>query len=141
MLKHGDLKYVTKPLLEVGMFHPKSGTDKEVVVVSFYIDEREVLNDVVTFFNYTAVKNIIDVTYSKHIDEDGFYTVYIEMSISKNSFQDVMRILYDLMKSSDLDEWEVKIYKKKPYTLNCETVEGFFTEDKKALEIKGEKKE
>ena len=37
MIRHGELVYITKPLIEIGMYNPKSGSDDDVIVVNCLI--------------------------------------------------------------------------------------------------------
>lgn len=126
MFRHEDLEYVLRPYLEVGMFYPKSGEMENITVVNFYISERNILDDMVTFVNYMPLVNLIDVSYSNYINEDFEYLIYIELSNSDDTFDDIIRLCYELMAVSGLDEWSIKVYKKEEKTYTYEQIKSYF---------------
>lgn len=130
MFKHKELEYVLLPYLEIGMYEPKSGTSNEVVVVNFYVKEEEVLDDLKTFIDYMPLKKIVDVTTSDYSDSEGRYSVYIELFLDGNVWEEIMRIVLELGMVSGLENWKVKLYKKESKDIKISDVTDMFAKTK-----------
>lgn len=129
MFKHKDLEYVLLPYLEVGMFDPKSGTNKEMVVVNFYVKEEDVLSDMKSFINYMPITQLVDVTTIDYSDTEGRYTIYIELFLNEKTWDDIMRILLELGMVSGLDKWKVKIYKQESKKIDINDIKTYFEKE------------
>lgn len=112
MIRHGELKYVTKDLIEVGMYNPKSGSDSDIIVVNFYVKEESILSEIQDFFEYIPLNTFISVSTSNYMDEDGFYIVFVEIEKSKSFFEDFVYIVKELSNLTKFKEWNIKTYKK-----------------------------
>ena len=132
MFKHKDLEYVLLPYIEVGMFEPKSGTNKEMVVVNFYVKEEDVLVDMKNFINYMPITQLVDVTTIEYSDTEGRYTIYIELFLNEQTWADLMRVLLELGMVSGLDNWKVKIYKQESKKINIDDIKKFFEKEEKS---------
>lgn len=132
MFKHKDLEYVLLPYMEVGMFEPKSGTNKEMVVVNFYVKEEDVLVDMKNFINYMPITQLVDVTTIDYSDTEGRYTIYIELFLNEQTWADLMRVLLELGMVSGLDNWKVKIYKQESKKINIDDIKKFFEKEEKS---------
>lgn len=112
MIRHGELVYITKPLIEIGMYNPKSGSDDDVIVVNFFVKEENVLSGIQDYIEYIPLKNFISVSTSNYVDEDGFYLVYIEIEKTESLFDDFVFIVKELSNLTSFDEWTIHVYKK-----------------------------
>lgn len=130
MIKYGDLKYVLKPYLEIGMYDPKSGTSDEVLVVNFFVKDDEPIKDIITFFNYMSLDNFIDISTKNDINDEGYYIIFIEITNVKENIKDISRIIYDLMSISSTDEWTIKIFKQDKFKVNQKQVKDFLDDSK-----------
>ena len=129
MFKHKDLQLVLLPYLEVGMFEPKSGSNKEMVVINFYVKEEDVLKDMKSFINYMPLEQLVDVTTTEYADEEGRYIIYIELFLNEQTWNGIMRVLLELGMVSGLDEWKVKLYKQESKKINIDDVKKYFEKE------------
>jgi hypothetical protein len=111
MIRNGELKYVTKNMIEVGMYNPKSGSDSDIIVVNFYIKEESALPKLQDFIEYIPLKTFISVSTSNYMDEDGYYTVFIELEKTKELFKDFIYVVKEISNLTSFNEWYIKTYK------------------------------
>lgn len=127
MIRYGDLEYVSKPLVEIGMYNPKSGTDKDIVVVNFFTKEEESLNNIQTFIEYMALNTYVGVSSSSYMDEDGFYTVFVELEKNEHTFEDILVLVKQFTNLTLFEEWEIHIYKKHAKKVSLEAIKNELT--------------
>lgn len=122
MFKNKELEYVLTPYVEVGMFEPKSGTSSEMVVVSMGVREEQCLPDIKTFINYMPLKGLVDVTTTDYSNEDGEYTIFVELFLDENTWGDILRLVYEMGVVSGLDKWKMRMYKKKEKQITIDEI-------------------
>lgn len=125
MFKNKELEYVLTPTVEVGMFEPKSGTSAEMVVVSMAVREEQCLPDIKTFINYMPLKGLVDATTTDYTNEDGEYSIFIELFLDENTWDDILRLVYEMGVVSGLDTWKMRVYKKKEKKITIEEIAEF----------------
>ena len=125
MIKNKELEYVLKPSIEIGMFEPKSGTSKEIVVVNMAVREEACLKDIRTFISYMPLKGLVDVTTSDYSNEDGEYTIFVELFLDKGTWNDIMRLVYEMGTVSGLKEWKMRVYKKHEKTVTIDQISEY----------------
>lgn len=118
MIKHGDLKYVLHNTCEIGMYDPKSGTSKEVIVLSFRIKEEDALKDTCFFIEYIPCSNYISSTHSTFPDDDGYYTVFVELENNEKTFDQIIKIIKQVYKNlADHENCTIVTYPNKEHVL------------------------
>ena len=110
-LRVGDLENLVSPKVSIDEFEAKSGSDKEVLVVAFYVKDDEPAMDLATFVERGSHK-IIDTEVSPAPDDDGHYLVFVEINKDENTMQTVLDILKDMKQLVDIKTWEFNFHKK-----------------------------
>lgn len=108
-LRPGDLENLVLPEITVDDFEPKSGSPENIVVVSFYAKDLEPANDLASFIERGA-HDILDTEVSPAPDEDGNYLVFVEMNRDDSLMESFMKILQDIKKIVNIDNWNVEFY-------------------------------
>ncbi len=109
-LRVGDLENLVSPKVSIDEFEAKSGSDKEVLVVAFYVKDDEPAMDLATFIERGSHK-IIDTEVSPAPDDDGHYLVFVELNKDDNTMQTVLDILKDMKQLVDIKTWEFNFHK------------------------------
>lgn len=122
MIRYGELQYISKNTVEVGMFNPKSGTDNEVLVINFFVKEEDVLKSVSSFIEYMTLKTYITTSYSTYIDDDGYYMIFVELEKNENTYKDFLTLVKQFSNLTLFEEWNVHVYKKQPYKITLEEI-------------------
>lgn len=121
MLHYGELKDVLDNYCELGMYEPKSGTSKEIMVLNLFYSEEEAGRDIKQFIEYMPM-SIVDVTI-RDIMYDNNYKIFVELEITDKLFDNVCRILRDCAGLADIDEWKIKVYRRDEKTITVEKME------------------
>lgn len=108
-LKNGDLAKTILPYVSIDEFEPKAGNDLEVIVVAFYLDDKEPAEDLNTFIQRGFI-DTLDVEVSPNTDEEGRYLVFVEMMRDDTFPNKFQALLKDVENLSGKMEWEVKTY-------------------------------
>lgn len=108
-LRPGDLENLVLPEITVDDFEPKSGSPENIVVVSFYAKDLEPANDLASFIERGA-HDILDTEVSPAPDEDGNYLIFVEMNRDDSLMESFMKILKDIKKIVNIDNWNVEFY-------------------------------
>lgn len=131
MIRYGELQYVSRPLAEVGMYNPKSGTDKDLVVVNFFSKEEDSLRKIEIFVEYMALKTYVSVSTSSYMDEDGYYTIFVELEKNEKTFSDILSLIKQFSNLTLYEEWNVHIYKKQKKKIKLEDIKRVLVKESK----------
>lgn len=130
MIKHGELEYVLCDTCELGMYEPKSGNPDEIVVLSFRVSEEECLKDMCFFIEYIPLKNYIGAAHSTFPDADDYYSVFVELAISDNTFEDAMKVVYQVYKNlGNHSRVNINIYPKGQHTFKLDDLKKLYEEE------------
>lgn len=132
MLHYGELVDVLSNYCEIGMYDPKSGSDDEIVVINLFYSEEEAGKDLKRFIEYMPME-IIDVTAQDHM-YDNQYKIFIELEKTKNIFENVCQLLRDCAGLADIEEWEIKVYRKDVKKITVEEMEKVTKESTPTLD-------
>jgi hypothetical protein len=135
-LEHGDLKRLIHPELHIDEFKSKLGDDCDVVVLSFKVDGKEPAQDLVSFIE-KGYDWVIDADVSSGEMDDGDYIVFVEMDRDKNSAENIMRLMEELMNLTHqkLEDWRVRYYKARKETyLSIESLQELIPDSPEAYE-------
>ena len=94
-LRPGDLQHLILNKVSIDQFEPKTGSDKEVLVMGLYSKDEEPAQDLARFIErgYIGVK---DTEVSPGPDEDGNYMIFVEIQKDKETMKRVVEILHDI---------------------------------------------
>lgn len=120
----GDLARLVHNELHIDEWKSKMGEDRDVVVISFKVGEKEPANDLVNFIE-KGYECVIDADVSSGEMDDGDYIVFVEMPRCKEVPEQIMEIMTDCMNltGQSLDEYRVRYYKNtKDHELTIESL-------------------
>ena len=105
-LRPGDLQHLILNKVSIDQFEPKSGDEKEVLVMGLYSKDEEPAQDLARFIErgYVGVK---DTEVSPGPDEDGNYMVFVEIQKDKETMKRVVEILNDIKSVTTVNEWQL----------------------------------
>ena len=105
-LRPGDLEHPILNKAPLTQFEPKTGSDKEVLVMGLYPKDEEPAQDLARFIErgYVGVK---DTEVSPGPDEDGNYMVFVEINKDKETMKRVVEILNDIKSVTTVREWQL----------------------------------
>lgn len=108
-LKFNELQDLVLPKISIDEFSPKTGSNKDVIVLGFYVKDREPAKDLSKFIE-TAAFDILDVEHSPATDEDGNYMVFVEVKRNDDFFEFAEKLVDDIDNIIEDVKWEYKPY-------------------------------
>lgn len=129
-LKHGDLKNVVLPMISVDEFEPKSGKPEDVIVVAFYLLDRDPAEDLNTFIQRGHI-DTLDVDVSPSTDEEGRYLVFVELGRNETFVQKFKSLIRDIENVTGKLDWRVTTYytKGQSYHINDDILYAYIVTD------------
>lgn len=109
-LKANDLEYLVKKVFEIDSFKSKIGTDEDVTVLSFTVDDEEPAKDLVNFIEM-GYNFVLDADVSSGEMDDGKYRVYVEIERTRYIGEQIMEIVDGVKKLTGLDEMRFRYFK------------------------------
>lgn len=105
-LEYGDLARLVHPELHADEFKSKMGEDKDIVVLSFKVTDKEPALDLVNFIE-KSYDWVLDADASAGELEDGDYLVFAELERTPDIADHVMEMISDIINltNHDIDEW------------------------------------
>lgn len=95
-------------------FRPKTGTDEEMVVISFYVADSAPAHDLESFLQRSPLE-LVDVDVSPNPDEDGYYIVFIEIERNEELAEAISFLFREVENVSGKMNWLVKPYLAKKW--------------------------
>lgn len=120
MIRNGELKHVSRNVVEIGYYNPKSGDEDEITVVNFFLKEFETIRSVVSFIDYIPLSTLVNVSSSNFIDDNGYFLIFVELEKTKKTFDDIMTLIRNFNNLTDYEEWVVRIYGGKEKTISMD---------------------
>lgn len=108
-LKHGDLKGTVLPEVSIDEFEPKAGDNMQVIVVAFYLTDKEPAEDLNTFIQRGFI-DALDVEVSPSTDADGRYLVFVEMNRDDTFPNKFQALIKDIENLTGQTKWQVRTY-------------------------------
>jgi len=134
-LRYEDLKGMLMPLIGIDKFQPKTGTEAEVIVVSFHIKEEQPAKDLGRFLEMSAVETL-DTETSPNPDEDGHYLVFAEFKRDNEFWSSLRLIIRDIENVTGDVQWLVNPYKADNlYKMNDPELVSIVITDKEEYEF------
>jgi len=110
-LRATDLKEMVHDVFEVDSFRSKMGEDQDVCVVSFKVKDRSPAKDLMEFIE-KGYEFVLDADVSSGEDNNGEYSVFVEISRSPRLAEHIQELTYGVKKLTGLDEFKFKYYKQ-----------------------------
>lgn len=111
-LNHNDLKGLISSEISIDQFKSKLGKDENVIVIALKIKDRDPAHDLSQFIEsgYT----LLDVDTSPGPDDEGNYTVFVEINRDSNAFNFIETMLSDVQHvDNNISNWTFKSYENK----------------------------
>ena len=120
-LRPGDLQHLILNKVSIDQFEPKSGDEKEVLVMGLYSKDEEPAQDLARFIErgYVGIK---DTEVSPGPDEDGNYMVFVEIKKDQETMKRVVEILHDIKSVTTVKEWQLNFQGGRTHMLSEEMI-------------------
>lgn len=109
-LRAKDLIDLVKPVFEVDSYSSKMGNDKDVVVLSFTVDQKEPADDLVAFCEM-GYSFVLDADVTPGELDDGTYKVFVEIQRNKRISEQINELLDGVKKLTGHDDLRFRYYK------------------------------
>lgn len=109
-LHSNDLEYLVSNIFEVDSYASKMGTDDDIVVLSFTVENHEPAVDLVNFIE-RGYDFVLDADATPGELKDGRYKVFVEMERNSHVPKQIMEILDGLGKLTGIDDFKFRYYK------------------------------
>jgi tetratricopeptide (TPR) repeat protein len=107
VLKPGDLEGLVLDKFFVDAFKPKLCDEKDIAVVNFLVKKRDPANDLSSYIAQGQF-DLIDVEASSSPDEDGNYTLLVEMNRNHDMFDTMDNLLKHINELVNIKQWHFK---------------------------------
>jgi len=111
-LRKGDLADMVYPVFEVDTFRSKMGEDRDVCVVTFQAKDRYPARDMMEFVE-KGYPFVLDADVSAGENEEGEYSVFVEIVRSSKLAEQIMEMVYGLSNLTGIQDWKFTYYKNK----------------------------
>ena len=106
-----DLKEMVYPTFEVDTYRSKMGEDRDVCVVSFQVKDRAPAKDLMEFIE-KGYHFVLDSDISSGENENGEYSVFVELSRSPRLAEHIKEITYGVRKLTGIDDFKFSYHKE-----------------------------
>jgi hypothetical protein len=120
-LGYKDMEGMMKPTVHIDEFSSKMGEDADVIVVSFFVRDKQAAKDLMHWFE-KGYDFVLDADQSPGEIKPNRYLVYLEMRRRNAAPGQIDEILRDLntLTEYEPDDW-IMVYKKQKHQWNPET--------------------
>ena len=133
-LRARDLVDLVKPVFEIDSYASKMGNDKDVVVLSFTVDQKEPADDLVAFCEM-GYSFVLDADVTPGELDDGTYKVFVEIQRSKHVGEQINELLDGVKKLTGHDDLRFRYYKSfKSLPADLSTLEETIPSDSASYE-------
>ena len=123
-VEHGDLRSLVKPIVSIAEFEPKTGTEEDVIVVGFYVDDEKPGQDLGTFLE-RGVADILDTEVSPNPDDEGYYMVFVEVANDEDLMYNIFEMILDTSRLCENAEWTLQFYTGKKSKVTLEQIKAW----------------
>ena len=109
-LHSNDLEHLVSNVFEVDSYASKMGDDKDIVVLSFTVEDREPAIDLVNFIE-RGYDFVLDADSTPGELTDGRYKVFVELERNRHVPEQIMEILNGMHKLTGIDDFKFRYYK------------------------------
>jgi hypothetical protein len=120
-LGYKDMEGMMKPTVHIDEFSSKMGEDADVIVVSFFVRDKQAAKDLMNWFE-KGYDFVLDADQSPGEIKPNRYLVYLEMRRRNAAPGQIDEILNDLntLTEYETDDW-IMVYKKQKHEWSPET--------------------
>jgi hypothetical protein len=120
-LGYKDMEGMMKPTVHIDEFSSKMGEDADVIVVSFFVRDKQAAKDLMNWFE-KGYDFVLDADQSPGEIKPNRFLVYLEMRRRNAAPGQIDEILRDLntLTEYEPDDW-IMVYKKKKHEWSPET--------------------
>ena len=137
-LKYNELQDLVLPKLSIDEFSPKTGDNNDVIVLGFYVKDKEPAKDLSHFIENGAYE-ILDVENSPASNDEGEYMVFVEVDRNDKFFDLTEKIVEDLGNIMEISNWKYKpYYSEDEFDRSSESWKNFVITDPKKYVSKEE---
>lgn len=109
-LRAGDLHELVNNIFEVDSYASKMGSDEDIVVLSFTVENREPADDLVNFVE-RGYDFVLDADVTPGELNDGRYKVFVEIERNRRIGEQIMEILDGVGKLTGIDNFKFRYHK------------------------------
>jgi hypothetical protein len=109
-LQEGDLRDLVLSLISIDQYVPKSGDNKDVIVVAFFVSDGDAAKDLVRFISKTDAQ-ILDVESSPAPNPEGYWLVFVEITRDKEFVSKLINVLNELRAVTLVKKWQARVYR------------------------------
>ena len=132
-LRPDDLHNLVSHVFEVDSYASKMGDDKDIVVLSFTVEDLLPAQDLVNFVE-RGYDFVLDADSSPGELSDGKYKVFIEIERNKHVAEQIKEVLDGVGKLAGIDEFKFRYYKSFN-SLPLESLTEVIPTDKNSYEV------
>lgn len=134
-LRANDLEYLVSKVFEIDSFRSKIGTDEDICVLSFTVEEKDPAKDLVNFIEM-GFSYVLDADASSGELDDGKFKVYVEIERTPELGVQIMEIIDGILKLTALDEMRFRYFKSfKSELATAENLSAAIPGDKEAYRL------
>lgn len=109
-LHSNDLQNLVSNIFEIDSYASKMGNDKDIVVLSFTVEDKEPAEDLVNFIE-RGYEFVLDADSTPGELNDGRYKVFIELERNRHVPEQIIEILYGMKQITGIDNFKFRYYK------------------------------
>jgi hypothetical protein len=109
-LRQEDLRNLVDNIFEIDSYASKMGSDKDIVVVSFTVEDHEPAKDLVNFVE-RGYDFVLDADATPGELSDGKYKVFVEIERGRRIGEQIMEILDGVGKLTGIDQFKFRYHK------------------------------
>ena len=106
-----DLKEMVHPTFEVDTYRSKMGEDRDVCVLSFHVKDRAPAKDMMEFIE-KGYHFVLDSDVSSGENEDGEYSVFVELPRSSRLAEHIREVTYGIKKLTGIEDFKFKYHQQ-----------------------------
>jgi hypothetical protein len=106
----GDLRMLVDNIFEIDSYASKMGSDEDVVVMSFTVEQKEPAEDLVNFIE-RGYEFVLDADSTPGELQDGKYKVFVEMERNRHVPEQILELLYGVGNLCEIDNFKFRYYK------------------------------
>jgi len=109
-LHSNDLVHLVSNIFEIDSYASKMGSDNDVVVLSFTVEDHEPATDLVNFIE-RGYDFVLDADSTPGELKDGRYKVFVEMERNKHVPEQIIEILGGMKRLTGIEDFKFRYYK------------------------------
>lgn len=106
----GDLRDLVSNIFEIDNYKSKMGSDKDIVVLSFTVEQAQPAQDLVNFIE-RGYDFVLDADSTPGELSNGKYKVFVEIERNRRISSQILEILDGVKKLTNLDNFRFRYYK------------------------------